>query len=171
MKTSHLTRLGLFTAAALVLHIVESWLPNPFPIPGIRLGLANIVTVYAVYCFSVRETVLMLLARILLGGFFSGSWMSLAFSLAGGFCCLSAMLLLRRMIPLKHLWMSSLLGAVCHNIGQLAAATVLLGKGVLPYAPFLLLSGCLTGAFTGFCAGIAAERISSSDIQHDNSGF
>ena len=159
MKTKELTRLAMLTAAALVLHIVEAWLPTPFPIPGIRLGLANIVTVYAVYRFSAGKTALMLLARILLGSLFGGSILTLSFSLAGGFCCLAAMLLLRRVIPLRHVWMASLLGAICHNTGQLAVAAALVGKGVLAYAPFLLFAGCAAGIFTGLCAGMVLARM------------
>ena len=160
MKTKRLTELSLFTAAALIIFIVELQIPNPFPIPGIKLGLANIITVCAVYRFRPHEVALIVAARLILGTVFSGNITALIYSAAGGFLCLLGMLLLKKLIDEKHLWMSSVLGAVLHNTGQMAAALIVMRTPqLLLYYPFLLVSGCLAGAFTGLCAQLITARL------------
>lgn len=83
MKVKKLTELALLTAIALIIFVIELQIPNPFPIPGVKLGLANIITVYAVYHYRATETLSIVLARILLGSFFSGNMMALMYSLSG----------------------------------------------------------------------------------------
>ena len=151
----------MLTAAALIIFAVELQIPNPFPIPGIKLGLANIITVYAVYRFRAYEVAMLVTVRLLLGAVFSGNFTSLIYSAAGGYLCLAGMLLLRRVIDEKHLWMASVLGAVLHNTGQMAAALIVMHTPqLLLYFPFLLVSGCLAGAFTGLCATLIIKRFS-----------
>ena len=152
-------QLALLTALALIIFVVELQIPNPFPIPGVKLGLANIITVYAVYHYRAREVFLVVLIRILLGTVFSGNMAAMLYSLAGGMLCLVGMLPLKRLLSEKYLWVLSVLGAVFHNIGQIAAACLIAGWGVLAYLPFLLVSGCLAGAFTGVCAQLVVRRI------------
>ena len=152
-------QLALLTALALIIFVVELQIPNPFPIPGVKLGLANIITVYAVYHYRAREVLLVVLIRILLGAVFSGNMAAMLYSLAGGMLCLVGMLPLKRLLSEKYLWVLSVLGAVFHNIGQTAAACLIAGWGVLAYLPFLLVSGCLAGAFTGVCAQLVVRRI------------
>lgn len=160
MNARKLTELALLTTVALGIFAVEQRIPSPIPIPGVKLGLSNIITVYAVYRYRAREAALVLFARILLGSFFGGRLISLLYSLSGGTLCLVGMLALRRVIPEAHLWFSSVLGAVLHNIGQLAVATALTGTwAVLAYFPILLLSGCLAGLFTGLCAQFAMRHL------------
>lgn len=84
--------------------------------------------------------------------------MALLYSLAGGMLCLAGMLPLRRVIPEKHLWIGSVLGAVLHNLGQIGAACGIAGWGMMVYLPFLMVSGCLAGAFTGICAQLILGR-------------
>lgn len=159
-NTAKLVQLSLLTALSLIIFIVELRLPNLLPLPGVKLGLANIITVYAVYHYSARDVFLMLTARIILGSVFSGSMVSLAYSLSGGVFCLAAMLLLHRAVPEKYLWLSSIGGAVCHNIGQLAAAVVITGTwGIIAYFPLLFLAGTIAGAFTGGCAQFISKRL------------
>ena len=159
MKTGKTVQLALLTALALIIFVVELQIPNPFPIPGVKLGLANIITVYAVYHYRAREVLLVVLIRILLGAVFSGNMAAMPYSLAGGMLCLVGMLPLKRLLSEKYLWVLSVLGAVFHNIGQIAAACLIAGWGVLAYLPFLLVSGCLAGAFTGVCAQLVVRRI------------
>ena len=159
MKTKRLTKLALLTAAALILFVVELQIPSPVPIPGVKLGLANVVTLFAVYKFKKGEAALLLLARILLGSVFAGSAMTLLYSLCGGGLCLAGMLLLKRVIPEDSMWITSMLGAVLHNVGQIAAAiAVTATPGLILYLPVLLVSGCIAGLFTGLCAGFVAKR-------------
>lgn len=158
MKTRRLTELALLTAAALILFTVELQIPNPIPIPGVKLGLANIVTVYAVYRYKPGETLMMVLVRIFLGSLFGGSMMSFLYSLAGSLLCLLGMLGLKHILSEKYIWLASILGAVCHNIGQITVACLILGLGMLVYLPFLMVAGCLAGAFTGLCAQFVVQR-------------
>lgn len=160
MKTRRLAELSLLTAAALIIFIVELRLPDLSAIPGVKLGLANIFTVYAVYRFSGKETLLMLLTRILLGAFFSGNFFSVVYSLAGGLLCLAGMLLLKKVIPGNYLWLCSVFGAIFHNTGQMAAALIVARSiAVLAHYPLLIVSGCIAGMFTGLCAQFVLKRL------------
>ena len=158
MKTKKLTELALLTALALTIFVVELRIPNPLPIPGAKLGLANIITVYAVYRYSFKETISVVLTRTLLGSIFGGSMMALLYSLSGALLCFCGMVLLRRVLSTKQIWLCSVFGAVFHNIGQITVAVLLMGLGVFVYLPFLLVTGCLAGAFTGGCAQMVINR-------------
>ena len=142
----------MLTAVALIIFVVELQIPNPIPIPGAKLGLVNIITVYAVYQYRAKEVFLIVIVRNLLGAFFSGNMMALLYSLASGLLCLTGMLFLKKVIPQKYIWLCSVFGAVFHNLGQTIVACLIAGWGMLAYFPFLLVSGCLAGAFTGGCA-------------------
>ena len=160
MNVNKLTTLALLTAFALIIFVIELQFPTLAPIPGMKLGLANIITVYAVYSFSAAETSMILLVRVVLGSLISGNMMSLVYSMAGGLLCLAGMLLLRKVIDKKHIWVCSILGAVLHNIGQTAAALVVMQtKTVIAYLPFLLVSGCIAGALTGMAAQLVITRM------------
>ena len=160
MRTKKLTELALLATIALTIFLVELRIPNPIPIPGVKLGLANIVTVYAVYRYRPGEVLLLVLTRIILGAVFGGNLMALLYSLSGGLLCLAGVLLLCRVIPAELLWTVSILGAVLHNIGQIGAALLITGTpGIVAYLPFLLVSGCCAGAFTGLCAQLLVNRI------------
>lgn len=159
MHGKRITQLALLTTIALIIFMIEQRLPNLVPIPGVKLGLANIVTVFAVYRYTAKETVTIVLARILLGSMFGGNIGAILYSLAGALLCLVGMLLLRRVIAEKHIWICSILGAVFHNIGQIAVAVLMMKTtAVIVYLPFLLVSGCIAGAFTGVCAQILVGR-------------
>ena len=160
MGAKRLARLSVLTAVALIIFIVELQIPNPFPIPGIKLGLANIVTVYAVYRYRALEVAMMVGVRITLGSVFSGNIMALLYSACGSSLCLLGMLFLKRIIDEKHLWIASVFGALLHNTGQMAAALLVTQTtSLLLYYPFLVVSGCLAGAFTGLCAQAIMPRL------------
>lgn len=160
MDAKRLARLGVLTAVALIIFIIELQIPNPFPIPGIKLGLANIVTVYAVYRFRAYEVALMVGVRITLGSVFSGNIMALLYSACGSFLCLLGMIFFKRIIDEKHLWIASVFGALLHNTGQMAAALLVTQTpSLLFYYPFLVVAGCLAGAFTGLCAQAIMPRL------------
>ena len=103
MKTKRLTELSLLTAIALIIFIVELRLPDLSAIPGVKLGLANIITVYAVYRYSAKETLLIVLTRVVLGSLFGGNVSAILYSLSGALLCLAGMLVLRRVIPMSYL--------------------------------------------------------------------
>lgn len=148
----------MLTAVALIIFVVELQIPNPVPIPGVKLGLANIITIYAIYRYRAQEVLGVVLCRTILGSIFGGNMMALFYSLAGGLLCLVGMLLFKRILSQKHIWLCSVFGAVFHNIGQITAACLIAGIGMLVYLPFLLLSGCLAGAFIGGCTQIVIRR-------------
>ena len=167
MKAKKLTELALLTGIALVIFVVELQFPNPFPIPGIKLGLANIVTVYAMYHYRACEIMMVVGVRIFLAAIFGGNMTALLYSFAGSVLCVAGMLFMKRIIDSSHIWLSSVLGAVLHNSGQIAVAVFMMGKGIIGYFPFLIVSGCLAGAFTGFCAQLVTKRFSNKDISKD----
>ena len=159
-KVKRLTELSVLTAVALIIFVVELQIPNPFPIPGIKLGLANIITVYAVYRYKPYEAAAITIVRLILGAVFAGNFAALIYSASGAALCLIGMLILRRFIDEKHIWISSVFGALLHNTGQMAAALIITQTPqLLAYYPFLLVSGCLAGAFTGLCAQIVISRL------------
>lgn len=160
MDVKRLTKLALLTAVALILFVVEAQIPAPVPIPGVKLGLANIVTVYAMFRFGPRDTLLVLLTRVVLGSVFAGSVMALWFSLAGGLLCWAAMAALRKVLTERQLWVCGILGAMCHNLGQMAVClAVYRSWAVAVYLPVLLLSGIVTGLLTGLTAQFLLKRL------------
>ena len=159
MNTRRMTQLSLLTAMALIIFIVELRIPNIVPIPGVKLGLANIITVFAVYRFSAGETAMLVLSRIILGSVFSGNISSLIYSAAGSVYCLCGMLIIRRIVPQKYIWLTSVLGAILHNTGQIAASMLIMRTfSVIAYYPILLVSGIIAGFFTGMCAQMILNR-------------
>lgn len=164
MKTEKITRLALLTAAALILFVVELQIPLPIPIAGVKLGLSNIVTLIAVYRLGGKDAALILTARVLLGALIGGNPTALLYSFTGAVFCMTAMLLLKRAIPERFLWLNSLIGAVFHNLGQLSAAALLLGSiSVFAYLPILTVAGGIAGIFTGLCASLLLRRFPTSE--------
>lgn len=160
MNVKRLTELALLSAAALIIFVIELRIPNPFPIPGVKLGLANIITVYAVFRYRPSETAMIVTVRLLLGAVFSGNPSALLYSASGAIFCLCGMLLLRRILPEKQIWLCSVIGAMLHNIGQITAAVIIMQSfGVAAYLPVLLVTGSLAGAFTGLCTQLLLNRI------------
>lgn len=161
MKLERLARCAVLTALALALSMIERLLPLSalIPLPGLRLGLANLVTVFALCRLSGRETLLILIARCLLGAIGGGNLTALAFSLTGGLLALGVMALLLR-CPGLSLVGVCMGGAAAHNIGQIAAAVAVLGSGApLVYLPPLLLASVVTGAVTGLASCLLVERV------------
>lgn len=159
MKTKKLTQLALLTCLSLIIFLVEAQIPNPIPIPGAKLGLANIVTVYAIFFFRPGEVLLMILSRIILGSIFSGNLMSLFYSLAGGLLCFLVMLLAKRFLSTEQIWVCSVFGSIAHNCGQILVAMFIAGSWrMIYYLPYLLISGVLAGLFTGLVAQYLINR-------------
>lgn len=156
-----LTRCAVLTAMALAISAAEALFPLTvlLPLPGLRLGLANLVTLFALARLSKGEALAILVCRCLLGALVGGSLSALAFSLAGGLFSLCAMLLAQK-LPHVSLYGVSVVGAAAHNTGQLVAAQIVLGTGtVWLYLPPLLLCSILTGAVTGLAATLLVRRI------------
>lgn len=160
MNLKKLTTLALFTALSLMIFVLESALPPLVPIPGIKLGLANIVTLLLLRYDTEKDALMVLLARTLLSAFFFSQAMSLIYSLAGGLLSLAVMAAVNRLLNRRFLFLTSVAGGLTHNLGQLAVAYALtLVPGVLVYLPFLILGGMITGLFTGLCAHFAQKYL------------
>ena len=163
MSAKKITELSLLTALALIIFIVELCIPNLCPIPGVKLGLANIITVYSVYHFKVSETIMLVVSRVILGSFFSGNLSALIYSMSGAIFCLLGMLFIKKVIPEKYIWLCSIIGAIFHNIGQICAAVTIMNTfAVIVYLPILIFSGCIAGFFTGMCAFFIHRRLSGN---------
>lgn len=160
LKGKRLTAMALLTAVALIMFTVEAQIPPPVPIPGVKLGLANIITVYAMFMLGPKDTLLILLARVVLGSMFSSAAITLIYSLSGGLLCYLAMLLLRKLLTLRQIWVCGVIGAIFHNVGQtLAAICIYQSLSVAVYFPLLVISGVVTGLFTGLCAQFLVQRL------------
>lgn len=166
--TKRLALCAVLTALALGLSTVESMFPITLliPLPGVKLGLANIVTVFALYTLGAPSAVLILLARCFLGAMFAGNFNALLFSLLGGITAMVVMILLKKCRKLT-LYGVSVGGAAAHNIGQIGAAIITLGSvNVLGYLPVLLVVSVFTGALTGFVSGLLQKALKFQEVTH-----
>ena len=160
MNIRRITRMALLTAIALTIFVAEAQIPAPVPIYGVKLGLANIVTVWAVFLLGPADAAMILLARVVLGSLITGQMMALMYSLGGGLLCLCAMIPLRKVLTDRQIWVCSVAGAVFHNIGQiLVAIAITRTPSLVVYLPVLLVSGVITWLFTGLCAQFLHERM------------
>ena len=159
MKTRRLTLLGLLTAIALTIFMVEARIPSIVPLPGVKLGLANIVTVFAVFALGPKDGAAVLAARIFLGAVFAGNFSTIFYSAAGGALAIAVTILLRKILKNNQLWVAGCFGAVAHSVGQMAMAMVMLGTpSILIYLPVMILVSIVTGLFTGLCAQFLVNR-------------
>ena len=159
MKPKKLTTLALLSAIALTIFVIELQIPPLVPIPGVKLGLANIVTVFTVFAFRGRDGAAVLFVRIFLGAVFAGNFSTIFYSAAGGALAILATIGLRRILTNKQLWVAGALGAVAHSIGQMAMAVTLTGTpGLVIYLPVMLVCSIITGIFTGLCAQFVLNR-------------
>jgi len=164
-KTKKLALIALLTAIALIIFIIEAQIPMPVPVPGVKLGLANIITLFALFYkkekFSNNDVFIILLCRIVLGAFFTGRIIVLAYSLTGGMLGLVAQILIKRSVTNKQIWVCGVVGGILHNVGQILAAIIITGTpAIAAYLPILIISGILTGLLTGITAQIVVERLS-----------
>ena len=166
LTTKQLTLCAVLTAMALALSYLENLFPLSLaiPIPGIKLGLANIVTVFALYALGPVQAMLILLGRCLLGAVFAGNMSALIFSLLGAVTAMLAMILLSRWKRLS-VYGVSIGGAAAHNCGQVAAAILTLGNTApLYYLPVLLGVSLFTGALTGLIAACLFQALAHTDL-------
>ena len=150
MKTKKIVLLGLLCAIALTIFMIEAQIPPLVPIPGVKLGLSNIVTVFCVFLIGGKEGAAVLFVRIFLGAVFAG---------AGGLCAIAVTILLKKILTQRQLWVAGALGAIAHSIGQMGAAIVIAGTpGLVVYLPIMIVCSVITGVFTGLCAQVLLNR-------------
>ena len=156
---SRVAYFGVFTALALIFSYVETLIPINLGIPGVKLGLANLIIVVALYKMRLSEAYLLSVVRVLLAGFIFGNYFSIIYSLAGGLLSLTVMALLKKWggFSLQGI---SIAGGVFHNIGQLIVAAVVVETfSVIYYFPVLLVAGLLTGLVIGIVAEMMLKRL------------
>lgn len=150
---------GILIALAFIFSYVEALIPLPVSVPGMKLGLANLVNVVGLYTVGAAGTIAVGLIRIVMVGFTFSNPGSMLYALSGGILSLAAMALAKKMDWFDKTGVS-ILGGVCHNIGQLSMAAWITGTaGVFSYLPVLLVAGVITGAVIGLLGGLVTERI------------
>ena len=160
INRSHaLSLLALTVSAAMILSFVESQLPAFVPIPGIKIGLANIAVILALYEFGVIKASCVSLIRVFLVALLFGNITGMIYGLFGAVSSLMLMSLLKKCTPLSCIGVS-VAGAVAHNMGQILAAWLLIGnEKILLYLPVLVISGTISGIAIGFASGILIKRL------------
>lgn len=159
MKVKKMTQMAMLTAIALTIFMIEAQIPPLVPIPGIKLGLANIVTVFAVFALGPGEAASILFVRIFLGAVFAGNFSTILYSGAGGLCAILVTIGLRKLLTHHQLWVAGALSAIGHSVGQMAVAIAVTGTpAIAVYLPVMILCSVVTGLFTGLCAQLVLNR-------------
>ena len=159
MKTKKLVTLAVTISVAMILSFVESRIPAFVAIPGVKVGLANIAVIFALYKMGWREAITVSVIRVILVALLFGSVVSLAYSIAGALISLSLMILLRKIGIFTEVAVS-VVGGITHNIGQILIAFLLLEtKVVFYYLPFLMVSGVIAGIAVGVASALLIKRI------------
>ena len=159
MKTKKVAFLGLSIALAMVLSFVESQIPAFVAIPGIKVGLPNLVMVFLLYKVGWKETVIVSIIRVVLVSMLFGNVQTMAFSIAGAVLSLAGMILLKKLKFFSCIAVS-VVGGVLHNVGQIAMACLITQTaGVVTYLPVLLVSGTIAGVVIGIVAGLLVKKL------------
>ncbi|MDF2986794.1 MAG: putative rane protein [Eubacterium sp.] len=158
--------LSLLAAQAIVLSIIESQFPVSIGVPGIKLGLANIVTMVTLVFFSYSDTLLIVLIRCVIASLFMGGPVLFMFSLLGGLLSATIMwIMLKSMKKLFSLVGMSIAGSIAHNVGQIMVACFIMGDlSVTAYLPVLLVSGILMGCFVGICSTFMVKALKKLNL-------
>ncbi len=159
MSTKKIAIISLYTALAVIIFMVESALPALAPLPFVKLGLANIITLMVLVYYSPKDAFFVLLLRICISSLFAGQIVYLWYSLAGGILCFFIEWMINGILKGTYVYITSIFGAIAHNMGQMTVAFLLMGKGVLPYIPYMLIAGVITGAFIGIAANTLISHI------------
>ena len=165
LSTNRITRGAVLAALALVLSLLEGTLPPLLPLPGMKLGLANIVTLYALYAFGAVEAFVILLVRLILGAVFAGQITAFLYSFTGGTLAMLVMILMQRYSRCS-IYGVSVSGAAAHACGQILAASLLIG-GAAPvvYLGPLLFVSLFTGSLSAFvCAMLLKSGLGKINI-------
>ncbi|KUG02813.1 heptaprenyl diphosphate synthase component i [hydrocarbon metagenome] len=152
MSTKKLALIAILVAQATILHYLEGLLPNPIPIPGVKLGLANIITLLALIIFDFKTALNIVVLRTILGSLLNGTLFGVGFflSFSGAIAATCVMILLLRVLPVLSVIGVSIAGAIAHSIGQLLMAALIISQpGIFYYLPVMLLFSIPSGIITG----------------------
>ncbi len=164
-KTKRVAVFALFTALAFTLSFLETLIPINVGVPGVKIGLANLVVVAALYLLDEKEAFAVSMIRILISGLLFTGAFSLLYSFAGGILSFSVMLLAKKSEKLSVLGVS-VLGAAVHNIGQIIVAAIVMQTAkIVYYLPVLLISGVIAGIIVGIISKILVERLSKINLK------
>lgn len=166
LDTKRRVLLGILTSQALVLSVMESWFPVPMGIPGIKLGLSNIIIIASLIFFSLSNTLILVLIKCILSSLFMGGPVIFAFSLCGG---VLSTLVMWFILKYMESWFSlvgvSIAGSITHNTGQIMVAAFIMNDlSVTGYLPVLLFSGIIMGAFVGICSSFIVSTLRKLNI-------
>lgn len=163
MQSRKISQIGVLTALAMVLSYVESLFPAFIAVPGIKIGLANIAVIFALYRLGLREALGISVVRVVLSSLLFGSVLSLSYSIAGALISIVVMYLLKR-TRLFSTVAVSVAGGVSHNLGQIGMACLILQTGaIIYYVPILILSGVASGVVIGLVSSTVLARLGDED--------
>ena len=158
MKTKKVAMLGLTIALAMIMSYIEALVPLSFAVPGIKMGLANIVIIFVLYKIGTKEAILVSLIRVILVSLLFSNVMAMAYSIAGAVLSLSIMWLLKKTDKFSFVGVS-IAGGIMHNVGQIIMAVILLGtEQIALYLPVLMITGTATGVVIGIVSGLVINR-------------
>lgn len=158
-KTKRIALLGLTVALAMIMSYIEVLFPLNFAVPGIKMGLANIVIVFVLYRMSLVDAVTVSLVRVFLVSLLFGNFMSLAYSFTGAALSLALMAILKKTEKFSVVGVS-IVGGVMHNVGQIAMAVILMGTAQIAYyLPVLVITGTVTGVLIGLVSALVINRV------------
>lgn len=164
MKTKKVATLGLCIALAMIMSYIEVLVPLSFAVPGIKMGLANIVIIFVLYKLGTKEAILVSLIRVILVSLLFSNAMAMAYSIAGAVLSLGVMWLLKKTDKFSVVGVS-IAGGVMHNVGQIIMAIILLGtEQIALYLPVLIITGTVTGVVIGIVASIVINRFKNVRI-------
>lgn len=150
---------GMFISVTLVVSYLESFIPLPIPVMGVKIGLSNIVILWILYAMGIKAAVIVDALRVLLAGFLFGNLYSILFSLAGASLSLGVMILLKKTKVFSIIGVS-IAGGVCHNIGQIIVAIIVLENiRIAYYLPGLIICGVVFGIVIGIVGGIVYKKV------------
>jgi heptaprenyl diphosphate synthase len=159
MKTKKVAFLGMCIALSMILSFVESQIPPLMAVPGVKMGLPNIVMVFMLYKIGAKDTAIVSILRVILVGILFGTPLSMIYSLVGAALSLIGMILLKKMNLFAPITVS-VAGGILHNIGQIATACIVMETAQIAYyLPVLLISGTIAGILIGLCAAMILKRL------------
>lgn len=159
ISTKKIALCGVLTALAMIFSYIESVIPVPIPVPGIKLGVANIAVITILYVLGVKEAIVINLSRIVLTSLLFGNVNSFLFSISGAALSLTIMIIMKKLDFFSCIGVS-VCGGVMHNIGQIIAAVFIMGsEAIVFYLPVLIVSGVFTGVVIGVVSGIVAKHV------------
>ena len=159
MNNRKIASYGLFIALAFIFSYIESLIPIPFPVPGIKLGLANLVVIIAIYGIGVKEALVLSVVRVLLVGFTFRDPSTILFSLAGGLLSWLSMVIFMK-LKLFSMIGVSIIGGIAHNVGQIIVAILYVNNtSLIYYLPVLMISGVISGTLIGILGALIIKRI------------